>query len=139
IEQEVEDRKARIDVHQPLGAVLGHPATVRQVLYNLISNSLKFVLPNQFPKITIWSEPQNGSVRVWVSDEGIGIAPQHHNKIFGLFQRLHSHEAYPGTGVGLALVRKGIERMGGHLGLVSEASHGSRFWFELPAPRPVER
>jgi two-component system sensor histidine kinase/response regulator len=138
IEQEVQDRNARIDVRQPLGSVLGHPATVRQVLYNLISNSLKFVRPNKSPLIEIWSEPQNGSVRVWVSDQGIGIAPQHHTKIFGLFQRLHSHETYPGTGVGLALVRKGVERMGGHLGLESQPSQGSRFWFELPAPSLAE-
>src|SRR6185295_4113543 len=137
IEQEVQDRKAQISVRGPLGSMVGHPATVRQVLYNLISNSLKFVLPNRLPQVEIWSEPQNGSIRVWVSDEGIGIAPQHHGKIFGLFQRLHSHEAYPGTGVGLALVRKGVERMGGRIGLESDTSQGSRFWFQLPVPSPA--
>src|SRR5437667_6634996 len=89
IEQEVQDRKARINVRSPLRSVVGHPATVRQVLYNLISNSLKFVLPNHTPQIEIWSEPQNSSIRVWVSDDGIGIAPQHHAIIFVLFQLLH--------------------------------------------------
>jgi signal transduction histidine kinase len=65
-------------------------------------------------------------------DSGIGIAPQFHQKIFGLFQRLHSHESYPGTGIGLALVRKGVERMGGSVGLESDVGQGTRFWFELP-------
>jgi len=132
IEQEVHDRKAEISVRPPLGSVIGHAATVRQVLFNLISNSLKFVTPNEPPKIEIWAERHNPMLRICVQDQGIGIAPQHHKKIFGLFQRLHSHDSYPGTGIGLALVRKGVERMGGHLGLESEAAHGSRFWFELP-------
>ena len=66
-------------------------------------------------------------MRSWVADHGIGIAPQYHQKIFGLFQRLHSNEAYPGTGIGLALVRKGIERMGGRISVESEPGKGTRF------------
>jgi PAS domain S-box-containing protein len=131
IEKEIEDRKADIRIRVPLGSIVGHPATVRQVLYNLISNSLKFVTPDQAPQIEIWTEPQSGQLRVWVTDRGIGIPPQYHAKIFGLFQRLHSNEAYPGTGIGLALVRKGIERMGGRIGLESKPGEGARFWFEL--------
>ena len=138
IEQEIHERKAEITVKPPLGWAVGHSATVRQVLYNLLSNSLKFVAPNQAPHIEIWAERCNGLLRVSVQDRGIGIAPQHHQKIFGLFQRLHSTDSYPGTGIGLALVRKGVERMGGRLGLESEAAHGSRFWFELPASVEVE-
>jgi len=131
IEQEVQDRKAEIHVRAPLGRVKAHPATLRQVFYNLISNALKFVTPGQPPHIDIWAESQIGVVRVWIADRGIGIAPQHHQKIFGLFQRLHAHEAYPGTGVGLALVRKGLERMEGKIGLESQTGQGCRFWFEL--------
>lgn len=131
IEQEIEDRKADVRIRAPLGSVKAHPATVRQVFYNLISNGLKFVAADKNPQIEVWTEPQNGALRVWVTDHGIGIASQYHQKIFGLFQRLHSHEAYPGTGIGLALVRKGLERMGGRIGLESEPGQGTRFWFEL--------
>jgi PAS domain S-box-containing protein len=133
IEREVEDRHAEVRIAGPLGSVTAHPATVRQVFYNLISNALKFVEPGKTPLVEISSERKDGSVKVWVADRGIGIAPQHHHKIFGLFQRLHSNESYPGTGIGLALVRKGIERMGGQIGLESELGHGTRFWFELTA------
>ena len=70
--------------------------------------------------------------RVWVGDDGIGIRPEHREKIFRVFERLHGQKAYPGTGIGLAIVRKGIERLGGTVGVESEAGRGSRFWFELP-------
>jgi len=131
IEQEIEDRKAEIRIRGPLGSVKAHPATVRQVFYNLVSNGLKFVAAEKPPQIEVWTEPHNGFLRIWVTDRGIGIASQYHQKIFGLFQRLHSHDAYPGTGIGLALVRKGLERMGGRIGLESEPGQGTRFWFEL--------
>jgi PAS domain S-box-containing protein len=132
IEKEIEERKARVEVRGPLGCVRAHPATVRQVFYNLISNGLKFVPSEQPPQIEVRAEPRGAAKRIWVMDSGIGIAPQFHQKIFGLFQRLHSHESYPGTGIGLALVRKGVERMGGSVGLESDVGQGTRFWFELP-------
>jgi PAS domain S-box-containing protein len=136
IEPELLERKAEIKVRKPLAPGLAHPATLRQVIYNLISNGLKFVQPQQPPNIEIWSERRDGWVRVWVADHGIGIAPQYHKKIFGLFQRLHAQDAYPGTGVGLALVRRGVERMGGRIGVESTAGEGSRFWFEVRQAMP---
>ncbi len=72
-------------------------------------------------------------VRLWVADNGIGIEPDQHEKIFGLFQRAHTAETYPGTGIGLAIVRKGAERMNGGVGVESCAGQGSRFWLDLPA------
>jgi signal transduction histidine kinase len=70
-----------------------------------------------------------------VEDNGIGICPEHRDKIFRVFERLHGQKAYPGTGIGLAIVKKGIERLGGSVGVVSEPGRGSRFWFELPKER----
>jgi PAS domain S-box-containing protein len=131
IDQEVCACNAKVEVQHPMGYVVGHPATVRQILYNLIANGMKFVAEQQHPHIRIWAERRNQFVRVWVADHGIGIAPQFHEKIFGLFQRLHPQSSYPGTGVGLALVQKGVGRMGGHIGVESEPGKGSRFWFEL--------
>lgn len=71
-------------------------------------------------------------MRLWVEDNGIGIAPEHQAEIFNVFQRLHGPDAYPGTGIGLAIIRKGAERMGGRSGVISELGQGSRFWVELP-------
>jgi len=77
------------------------------------------------------SHPASGMVCLWVEDNGIGIAPENRERIFGAFERLHSEQTYPGTGLGLAIVRKGAERMGGRVGVESEQGKGSRFWVEL--------
>src|SRR5262249_17823585 len=76
IDPEIHSRNAEIEAERPLGSVIGHPATVRQILFNLIANGLKFVAPHQRPRIRIWSASEAGWLRVWVSDCGIGIAPQ---------------------------------------------------------------
>src|SRR6185295_11180811 len=70
IDPDIRGRDAEIEAHRPLGAVVGHSATVRQVLFNLIANGLKFVATQQRPRIRVWSELQNGSLRVWVADQG---------------------------------------------------------------------
>lgn len=70
-------------------------------------------------------------IRLWVEDNGIGIAPENHKRIFNVFDRLHGSEVYPGTGIGLAIVRKGLERMGGRVGVESQLGEGSQFWIEL--------
>jgi light-regulated signal transduction histidine kinase (bacteriophytochrome) len=131
IDQEIRSRSADIEIVRPLGSVIGHPATVRQILFNLIANAMKFVGPGRTPRIKIWAEQADGYQRVLIEDNGIGIPAQFHRKIFGLFQRLHSQHAYPGTGVGLAMVQKGVERMAGRIGVESEMGQGSRFWFLL--------
>ncbi|MGN6552587.1 MAG: sensor histidine kinase [Verrucomicrobiota bacterium] len=133
IDQEIRARNASVEIARPLGQVIGHPATVRQILFNLIANALKFTAANKPPRIRIWTERADGLLRIWVEDNGIGIPAQFHRKIFGLFQRLHSQNAYPGTGVGLAMVQKGVERMAGRIGVDSEIGKGSRFWFVLRA------
>ncbi|MEG4318753.1 MULTISPECIES: CHASE3 domain-containing protein [unclassified Microcoleus] len=70
-------------------------------------------------------------IRLWVADNGIGIAPEHQKRIFRVFERLHGIESYPGTGIGLAIVQKGVDRMGGQVGVESQLGHGSRFWIQL--------
>ena len=72
-----------------------------------------------------------GKVRVWVQDNGIGIPPEAHERIFDMFERMHGQEEYPGTGIGLTIVRKAMDRMGGRVGVESEPGKGSRFWIEL--------
>jgi signal transduction histidine kinase len=112
--------------------VIGHGPTLAQVLANLVANAIKFVPPERTPDVRIQAEPRDGRVRLWVEDNGIGIALEHHERIFRVFERLHRAAEYPGTGIGLAIVRKAMERMGGGSGLESEPGRGSRFWIELP-------
>jgi signal transduction histidine kinase len=81
--------------------------------------------------VTVRAEPRDEWVRLWVEDNGIGVAPQHHERIFRTFERLHGLDTYPGTGIGLAIVRKGVARLGGQAGVESEPGRGSRFWVEL--------
>jgi signal transduction histidine kinase len=121
---------AAIEVAPHLPTVSGNRSVLIQVFTNLLSNAIKF--GGDHPRISIWAEHRNQMAHVWVEDQGIGIAPQHHDRIFGMFERLHGVESYPGTGVGLAIVRKGVERLGGRVGVDSAVGRGSRFWVELP-------
>jgi signal transduction histidine kinase len=120
-----------INAEGPFPAVRAHRPTLVQVLVNLLSNAIKFAAPGVEPQVRVWAAPSSASVRLWVEDNGIGILAEHQERIFGVFERLHGMETYPGTGVGLAVVRKGVERMGGTVGVESEAGRGSRFWIEL--------
>ena len=74
---------------------------------------------------------EDASIRVWFKDNGIGIAPENHNRIFRLFERIHPATEYEGTGIGLTIVRKAIERMGAQVGFESELGKGSNFWIQL--------
>ena len=120
---------------KPLPTVAAHPATLGQVVANLIANALKFAAPGVSPMIDIWAEQRDANVRLWVEDNGIGIEPEYQERIFQVFERLHGVESYPGTGIGLAIVRKGVERMGGTAGVESVPGQGSRFWVTLPRNR----
>jgi two-component system, chemotaxis family, CheB/CheR fusion protein len=119
--------------------VRAHAPTLEFVISNLFTNGFKFVKPGVTPHLNVWSETRGEFVRLWVEDNGIGIAPEHQQRIFGVFERLHPSDVYPGTGMGLAIVKKGVERMHGRVGLESTADKGSRFWLELPKAQKVGR
>jgi signal transduction histidine kinase len=134
LDREIQASGAAVEIEIPLPDILGHEPTLEQVLTNLLSNALKFVDPAVKPRIRIWGTQNEQTARLWIEDNGIGVAPVHHQRIFGVFERLHSTDVYPGTGIGLAIVAKGVARMGGRAGVESEAGQGSRFWIELPRP-----
>jgi signal transduction histidine kinase len=129
---EIESKRAEVRVKGALPSVFGNRALLQQVLANLISNALKFVAEGVAPRVEIFAETRGSNVRVNVRDNGIGIDPQLHQRIFGVFERLHAKERFPGTGIGLAIVQKAVERMNGTLGVESKPREGSTFWFELP-------
>ena len=131
--------KLKIDLPDHLPPVLGHGPTLQQVIVNLLSNARKFVPPGAEPEVTITGEKIGANIRLWFRDKGIGIPQQHQERIFQAFQRLHGQDTYPGTGIGLAIVKRGVERMGGRVGVESEAGGGSNFWIELPVGPSVNR
>ncbi|MBW4605604.1 MAG: CHASE3 domain-containing protein [Calothrix sp. FI2-JRJ7] len=127
---EIKEKHALITI-DTLPSVMAHRPTLMQVITNLISNAIKFVEPLTQPKVHIYAREQQNLVYLWVEDNGIGIAPEHQERIFRVFERLHGTESYPGTGIGLAIVRKAVERMNGKAGVESQVNSGSRFWIEL--------
>jgi PAS domain S-box-containing protein len=129
--EQITKQKAVVNTDLPPTFVKAHEATLNLVVSNLISNSIKYVAEGVVPKIRIRSEDRGNTTRLWVEDNGIGIPREFHDQIFGVFQRLHTKESYPGTGMGLAIVQKGMESMGGRSGVESKPGEGSRFWIEL--------
>jgi signal transduction histidine kinase len=111
--------------------VMADEAPLGQVLSNLLTNAVKFVAPGAKPVVRVRSEQRDERVRIWVEDSGVGIAPQYRQQLFGMFQRLPSKKEYEGTGIGLAIVRKAVERMGGSVGMEPNEPLGCRFWLEL--------
>lgn len=119
--------------------VVVEPMTVRVdasglalALRNLVENALKYTRDTEKPRIAVVCRRKDGGVLLAVTDNGIGFDMQYHDHIFKLFQRLHRDDQYPGTGIGLALVRKAIERLGGKVWAESKAGEGSTFTIELP-------
>jgi len=123
--------KATITIKTPLPVVLAHESYLAQCISNILGNAIKFVAPEVRPKIDIGAESQRENARIFFSDNGIGIAPEHRARIFELFGRVHPDNAFPGTGIGLTIVKKAIERMGGSVDLESEPGRGSCFWLTL--------
>ncbi|HLY10458.1 MAG TPA: ATP-binding protein [Planctomycetota bacterium] len=113
--------------------VVGNRVFLSQVFSNLVSNAFKFVPEGVQPRVRIRTEArESGWIRIWVEDNGIGIAPEYQERIWNVFERLNDAARYPGTGIGLAIVRRAVGRMGGRVGVESAEGQGSRFWVELP-------
>jgi signal transduction histidine kinase len=132
LDRNIAARNARVEVLMDAHRAWGHQLTFRQVILNLITNALKFVPPGRTPHVRITSRNSGNFSTISVEDNGVGIPEEHQHRIFGLFERLHRDPSYPGTGVGLAIVRRAVERMGGRVGIDSVVDEGSRFWVELP-------
>ncbi len=109
--------------------VMANEALLTQCISNLFGNAVKFVAPGTIPRVRVWTEMRDSRVRLFFQDNGIGIEKEEYAKIFEIFQQLNKN--YEGTGIGLAIVKKAIERMGGSVGLESEPGKGSTFWLEL--------
>jgi signal transduction histidine kinase/DNA-binding response OmpR family regulator len=125
--------KALIGLEGKIPRVLGNVAGLTQCFSNLLNNAVKFVPPGKVPEVRVRAETREAFVRLWFEDNGIGIPKQAQGKLFLMFQRATT--GFEGTGVGLALVKKVAERMGGKVGVESEPGKGSRFWLDLrPAP-----
>jgi len=129
---EICEKKADIHVDSPLPVINGDFVILEQIILSILSNALKFTRDNTAPKIKIWAESSNTRTRLFFQDDGIGIDPQYHERIFGPFQRLDPRARYPGTGMGLAIAKKSLERVKGTIGVDSEPDHGSCFWIDLP-------
>jgi len=130
LHQEIAASSAEVESAVPPLTVLAHRVTLKQVLLNLVSNALKFVAPGKKPQVRIWAVSRQGMVEICVRDKGIGIAPEHRERIFNVFERLHGAEAYPGTGIGLSIVKKGLARMHGEISVESDGS-GTTFHARL--------
>ncbi len=124
----------QITVQKPLLNVVAHEPSLLQCLSNLISNAFKFVAPDTVPQVRVWTQRVPEGVRIWIEDNGIGIQPDQKAKIFNMFERAPEASKYPGTGVGLAIVKKAIHRMHGDVGFESVPGKGSQFWIQLPSP-----
>ncbi len=128
---EVLDTGASIDLPDVLPSVFYPEVRLTQIFSNLLSNALKFTA-DRAPQIVVGCEELARYYRFTVSDNGIGIAPEHYGRIFEIFKRLHTREEYPGTGAGLTIVKKIVESYGGQLGVESTLGEGSTFWFTIP-------
>lgn len=150
--------KADIEIVGSLPRVIGHEGFLTQCVSNLLSNAVKFVPKGVTPQVRIWADDpapasaqpsyadvgvggsgiySDGVIRVWFQDNGIGIAPGDRSRIFRMFGRINPSAQFEGTGIGLTIVRKAMQRMGGRVDFESEPGKGTKFWIELKRHVPT--
>jgi PAS domain S-box-containing protein len=129
---DINDSGAQIVIKEMPSEIMGDTTLLMQLFQNLIKNAIKFQKPNGIPKITIEGKEINNYLSITVSDNGIGIRKEHQEKIFGIFEKLYSPEQYEGTGLGLTICKKIVERLGGTINVESELGKGSSFIISLP-------
>jgi signal transduction histidine kinase len=132
-----EEQRAYFEVDRDLPNVWGNSTLLAQCIANLLSNAVKFVSPDRTPHVRVWAERDKITCKLWVEDNGIGIAPEDRERIFKAFERVKTTR-YEGTGLGLAIVAKAMERMNGKAGVESELGKGSRFWIQIPLSSAVQ-
>jgi light-regulated signal transduction histidine kinase (bacteriophytochrome) len=134
LEAAIAEADARVEVGE-LPVVAADPLLMRQLLQNLLGNAIKYRRKDVTPLVTLGCTNGGSHYTVTVSDNGIGFNEQYANKIFRMFERLHARDEYEGSGIGLAICRKIVERHGGTIAATSTAGQGSRFAFTLPVPQ----
>jgi light-regulated signal transduction histidine kinase (bacteriophytochrome) len=136
----IEETGTVIERPRPMPEVMGDPTLLGMLWQNLIGNAIKFRAPGRAPVIRITADEQpDGGWQIGVADNGIGVPPEFAEKIFIIFQRLHGRDAYPGTGIGLALCKRIVEQHGGEMFLDTSYSGGTRIYFTVPAPATTPR
>jgi light-regulated signal transduction histidine kinase (bacteriophytochrome) len=133
---EVEVEKSSAQIHlDSLPEIWGIPSQIRQLFQNLLSNAIKFRRKDEVPVVRIYSEPWNGLNRIIIQDNGIGFDPRYSEEIFTVFKRLHSYHEFEGSGVGLSICKKIIDKHGGSIKAESKIGEGSKFMIEFPTTR----
>ena len=127
----MEKTGARINLPEQMPVIQGDGTLITHLFINLLENAVKYRKPDEPPCIDVAFEIRDQTVIISIADNGIGIEPEYHDKIFNIFQRLHSQEAYPGTGIGLAAVKKAVQIMGGRVWVESAPGKGSVFKIKL--------
>ncbi|MFN2587300.1 MAG: ATP-binding protein [Actinomycetota bacterium] len=134
----IRESGAVVDVGS-LPEVVADPIKIEQVMRNLVANAIKFRRPDEPPQVSITSDRGEGAWRVTVADNGIGIDLQYSSRVFEMFQRLHTRDEYPGTGVGLAICRRIVDRHGGSIWLEPASPQGTRIHFTVPDHETLSR
>lgn len=124
--------RATVKTQRPLGVIRSDQALLTTCVAELLENAVKFCPRDRACVARVGVERERGVVKLWVEDNGIGVKPEHRRRIFQLFEQVHPENAYAGSGVGLAVVRRAVDRLGGIVGIDSVAGGGSRFWLKLP-------